>query len=128
MLIIGDKRVKSTPFFRVKTIEQIQKTLPNSIIVVNNLFENIDIVYFLQENELSFAIEITTLKEALFANALGAQFVIANFDLAKEVQILANEYLWDMKVLVTISKDSELEVVAKAFIDGVIYKNHIKDI
>ena len=128
MIIIGHKLIEAPLFFRVKKRSDIEKTLPNSVIVVNNLFENIDIISYLKENELPFAVEINSLKEALFANSFHASYVLCSLDLAKEVQTLANEYLWDMKVLVTILSESELEIVAKAFIDGVIYKNHIKDI
>ncbi len=128
MIIIGHQYIDSPPFFRVKILHTIEQTLANSVIVIENLYEKMDIIEFAKRNNLLFAIEIESLKEALLAQALGSSYVICDLDLAKEVQVLANEYLWDMKVLVAISKESELEVVAKAFIDGVIYKNYIKDL
>jgi len=78
-------------------------------------------------NSVPFAVIARSIKDAVVANHLGASFIIIeDLDLAREVQEIANEYLWDSKVIVTISKEEEIERVAKAFIDGAIIKKHIK--
>jgi hypothetical protein len=121
MLIFNHKYIESKKFIKISKIEDIKKTKPNDIVVLKGLKEPFDMAIYCHKNDIEYAIEINSLKEAIFANALGASFVICEFDLAKEAQALANEYLWDCKVLVKIKDEKSLEKVAKAFIDGVIF-------
>jgi len=122
MIILNHKFIESKKLVTISSIDDIKKTTPNDIVVLKGLKEPFDMAIYCHKNQIEYAVEISTLKEAIFANSLGASYVICDFNLAKEVQILANEYLWDMKVLATVN-EKELESVAKAFIDGVVIKN-----
>ena len=70
---------------------------------------------------------ISSVKEALIANANGVKFITCdNLKLAKKLQKLADDYLFDSKIALIISSDKELEKAANKRIDAVIYKNIIR--
>ena len=56
-----------------------------------------DIAIYCQENDIPFAVVVNTLDDALFANALGANYMICEEDDALMIQPIANEYLFDAK-------------------------------
>ena len=128
MLIFGDKYIPSASFVRVKTVEDIEQTNPTDILFLEEFVKPFELAKYAQENFLEYSVYVTSIKEALYANALGASYIISSFNFAKELQQIANEYLWDLKVLAIIESEKELEIVAKAFIDGAIYKNSIKEL
>ena len=66
-----------------------------------------------------------TLDDALFANALGAKFMICEEDVALTIQPVAQEYLFDARVLVHIENEKEIAKIAKSGIDGVIFTEAI---
>lgn len=72
-------------------------------------------------------IVVSNIKEALIANARGVKFIVCDsFKLAKKLQKLADDYLFDSKIALIISSDLELEKAAKNRIDAVIYKTAIR--
>ncbi len=128
MLIFGDKYIPSPTFVRVKSIEDIDQSNPTDILFLEEFSKPFKLAQYAKENFLEYGVYVNSLKEALYANALGASYILTRFALAKELQQIANEYLWDAKVLAIIESEKELEIVAKAFIDGAIYKNSIKEL
>ncbi len=128
MLIFGDRYIPSNNFIKIKSIEDIKKSSVQDILFLNDFSKPFELAKYCNENNLKYAIYANSIKDALYANALNCTFLISSLSLAKELQILANEYLWDMKVLSIIESENELETVAKAFIDGAIYKNWIKEL
>jgi len=128
VLIFGDKYIPSPDFVRIKTKEDIEKTNPTDILFLEEFAKPFELAKYMQENFLEYGVYVNTLLNGLYANALGASYILASFSMAKELQQIANEYLWDLKVLAIIESEKELEVVAKAFIDGAIYKNSIKEL
>ncbi len=127
MLIFGNAFIETPLFKKVESIEDISKTSPNDILYIPNFKAPFSLAKHCGTNSLEYAVKITSLKEALFANALGASYLVCEQELAKVVQNIADNYLWDLKVLAVISDDEELETTAKASIDGVIYQNYLKD-
>ena len=126
MLIFGHKDIESPNFVRVTNLEDISKTTPKDIILLEGMDESFDIAKHCFENSLIWAIVANSIKDAIYANALNVSYIIADFDKAKEVQSIANEYLWDAKILTPIGSDKELASVAKAGVDGVIFKFQYK--
>lgn len=62
--------------------------------------------------------------QAVIANANGINFLACeSLELAKSLQELANDYLFDSKIALLISNDNELLKAITARIDAVIYKN-----
>ena len=121
MLIFGHKFLHSERFYHISSIESIEHTLPNSLLFLEFDEKNLDIISYMRENDLNFALEVNTLKEALFSEHLGAKYIICKNDIAKSIQERAEHYLFDAKILCRIEEDSQIEVLATEGIDGVIY-------
>ncbi len=125
MIIYGHRFIPSDNFYHILNIDAISNTPPSSTLFLEFNEENLDIIEHLRINELSFALGIANITEIIYASALGASFIIIPKELALEAQNLANEYLFDAKILVKIENDSEIEELAKESIDGVIYSNAV---
>lgn len=101
------------------SIEAVKKTLPNEFLVING---NLELAKFCYENAVEYASVVKNLTEVLLLVNLGVKFLICeNLENAREIQKLAENYLFDSKVLLCISLDYEIEHAAKAGIDGVIF-------
>ena len=55
----------------------------------------------------------------------GSEIAAIEKELAKQIQKIADNYMYDSKILAIIKSNDELENIAKNEIDGVIYKNLI---
>ena len=122
MLIFGAKDIETPNLFNVTSVEDIKNSSPKDIVLLNSLSSPYSLAKYCQENELAYAVEIASIKEAIFASNLGASFIICNFELAKELQKIADNYLWDSKILAKISSEDEIESVAILGIDGAIVR------
>jgi hypothetical protein len=128
VLIFEDEYINSPKFVRINNIKDIDKTSPENILLLANFNKPYTLAKYCQQNSLTYAVEANSILDAIYASNLGASYLIANLELAKKIQKLANEYLWDMKVLATINSTNEIEVVAKAFIDGAIFIKRISNV
>lgn len=122
MIIIGDSLIPSSKLFKISKIEEIKSTKPNSTLYFR--FKD-EILKYCFENSLDFAVKIKSIKEAIFANALNAKYIVVEKKLAKKVQKIAENYMFDSKVLAIIEKSDEIEDIAKLQIDGTIYKKSL---
>ncbi len=127
MLIFGNKYIPSPQFKAITKIEDIKSTTAKDILYLNELKAPYTIAKWCADNALKYAVKVESIQEALFANAFLATYIVCEETLAIQLQNIANEYLWDSKILAVISDDSNLETLAKASVDGVIYQNYIKD-
>jgi len=125
MIIIGHPDIPFDPLYYVETIEEIAKTPPNSTLWLGSFAEAKDIAKHCYENHISYAVMAESLNDALLANALHAQYILADHSLASKLQKIAENYLFDAKILVPVSYESEMEIVAEAGIDGVIFQDAI---
>ncbi|HIP31117.1 MAG TPA: hypothetical protein EYG83_09985 [Sulfurospirillum arcachonense] len=124
MLIIGHPLIPFKPLYKVTKIEDIKKTKPNCTILID--FDDKELVQYSKAQDISLALHVKSIKDACLANALGAKFVVVDDDLlAKQVQNLATEYLFDTKILLQIADENAIEKAAKNFIDGVVFKKGI---
>lgn len=114
-------------FVTVQNTEDIANTKPKDILFLNSFAPPYDLAKHCLQNQLQYAVLVHSITEALFASAFNASFIVCEKPLATSLQNIANEYLWDLKILAIISNDNELETLAKASIDGAIYKTYIKD-
>ncbi len=126
MLIFGHPNIDSPKFIKIDSIDEIKNSNSNDIILIENIKEPFLLPNFLKKNNISYAVYINSIKDAIFSNALNATYAICNLDIAKDIQQIATEYLWDMKILAIINSDEMLEKVALYSIDGVIYENFLK--
>ncbi|WP_419764761.1 MAG: hypothetical protein ACNI28_13320 [Arcobacter sp.] len=120
MIIIGDKLIPYEETFYISSIDEISNTKPNSTI----FFEyDENILKYCFENGLLFGVIINSLKESIYANSLQAKYIICTNALDKTIQDLAENYMFDSKVLSIIDTSEQIESVATNKIDGVIYKD-----
>jgi len=120
MKIFGHPWIESEQFYVVENQEDIAKT-PANVTLKIEVF-NIELMKYCQANSLPYMINANDIKEAIFANILNAKYIKASKSLAKELMPIAQNYLFDAQILGVISKDSEIEELAKANVDGAWFK------
>lgn len=122
MIILGDKNLPYENISFISSIEEIVNTKANSTLL---FFYNLELLKYSYENELSSAVIVTSIKDAIYSNNLNAKYIISESDLATQIQKIADNYMYDSKNLVIINSNEEFEQIAKAQIDGAIFKELI---
>lgn len=123
MIIIGDNFVPFENISFISTIDDIKHTKANSTLI---FFYDAELLKYSYENDLSSAVIVTSITEAIYCNSLNAKYIISDKHLAIQIQKIADNYMYDSKNLVIISSNEEFEHIVKDEIDGVIYKDLIK--
>lgn len=128
MLIFGHKYFKTEPLYKINSWEDAQKTPSNSLLLFTFQMENyFDLIQKCNKNSVKYTLKVETLKEVIFAHNFGANYIVVEKSLAKNAQKVANEYLFDAKILAIIEHEDEIEELALFGIDGVIFSNTIKE-
>ncbi|MGE0051732.1 MAG: hypothetical protein AB7S49_09400 [Arcobacter sp.] len=122
MIIIGDDLIPFEELNLINSIEDIKNTKANSALL---FFYNEELLKYCFKNELTSAVVVKSIKEAIYCNSLNAKYIICEKKLAKKLQKIADNYMYDSKILAIIKSNDELENIAKNEIDGVIYKDLI---
>lgn len=123
MILIGDKLVPFEDIQRVLELSDIKNTKANSTI----LFEyDENILFYTYKNQLSTATIVNSIKEAIYCNSLNVKYIISEKELAIQLQKIADNYMFDAKILAIIDSNNEFEQIAKCEIDGVIYRDLLK--
>ena len=117
MLIFDKILTGDLPFFEIISKKDIQSTPPDSVVLFDY---NVELAKYCKNNSILFAMRINSIKELVYANALGCEYAIVKKDLVKTAQNIANEYIFDMKIILPIENDEELEWAVFEGIDGVI--------
>lgn len=123
MILIGDKLVPFEDVFLIKNIKDIENTKANSTVLFD--FEE-EILTYCYKNELFCAVVVNSIKEAIYCNNLNVKYIISEKELSIELQKIADNYMYDSKILAIIDSNEELVQVAKLEIDGIIYRNLLK--
>jgi len=125
MLLFGHKFIKSEEFFHIFDIDSIENTPSSSNIYLEFSEENLDIIEFLKLNNIVFALYVKNITEIIYASALEASYIIVNKALAKSAQNIAQNYLFDAKILAHIEDEDEIEEMALLGLDGIIFQEAI---
>ena len=125
MLIFGHRFLDTQSFFHIQSIEAIENTPPSSTIFVEFLESNLDIIKHLKNNQINFTLGVKNIEELIYASALEASFILVPKEILLSAQNIANNYLFDAKILVMITDESEIETMATSGVDGVIFSNAI---
>ncbi len=120
MQIFGHNFIENSKFTFVSDISEIKKTPANSIILMDF---NKEIITYCKEQNLTFGVHVETIKELVLASASQASYLLVDKNFAKEAQNIANEYMYDAKVLLISKDEDEIEFCAKNGIDGIIFSN-----
>ena len=125
MIIFGHDYFKNPPFYDVKSIDAILNTPSNSTLYIEFKPALLDVIEHCQLNDLSFALKVENLKDAIFGHNFNASYLITNRIMAPTIQKAADTYLFDAKVLCMIQEDEEIQELASLGIDGVIFSEGI---
>jgi len=126
MLIIGDPWIEYSSLYSIKSIDDIRRTPPNSIVLIDDISDSIEILKYTQKEGVSTALRVDDIKSAIYAHLLSVKYIISPASIAQELQSIAQNYLFDSQIIVEISDSSEIESYAKIGIDGVILSSAIK--
>jgi len=121
MLIFGHPLLPSETFYHIDGPEAIASTPAGSTLLFPWNASNLDIVEHCRSNDLPFALEVASVKEALFAENVGARYILVENTLAKSVQKVAETYLFDAKILSRLDDETQIEAMAYEGIDGVVF-------
>lgn len=121
MFIFGHPWIDSPRFVKVFSVEQIEKSSPEEILLLEPLNVSIELAKHCQRNGLRYAVTLNDIRDGIFANALGASFVVTEHELAITLQKIAEDYLFDTKILVLIEDERRIETMVRFGIDGVIF-------
>lgn len=117
MIIIGNKNIPYQDIKTIKFIEDIKNTDSSTIVY----FEyDIDIIKYCHKNHVRCAVKVSNITEAIFCNALDVYYIVSSN--ANDIQKIADNYMFDSKILQIITNDTDIPEVAKNEIDGSIYK------
>ena len=125
MIIIGHPWIESATFHKIFSKEDIVKSKATDIILLEPIVDSHELAQYCKQNSLPFAVTVNSLKEAIFANALGATYIICEENDALRIQPIAQEYLFDTRILVLIHNEKEIAKIAHFGIDGVIFTEAI---
>lgn len=123
MILIGDELVPYGQISFISNIEQINSTKANSIILFN--YDEV-LLKYAYENELSSAVIVKSIKDAIYCNNLKVKYIISEKSLSKQIQKIADNYMFDSRNLVIIDSNDEFEEMAITEIDGIIYRSLIQ--
>ncbi len=126
MLIFGHDYIDYDAFVAIDCIDDIASTQPNQTVFISSIKTNIDTVKYCKSNGVKYAIVCQSAKDAIFANALKASYIITDPNNSKVIQEIATEYMFDAKILASISSDDDIESIANLGIDGVILEQAIQ--
>ncbi len=125
MIIFGHPWIKSPKFRKVFKQSDIEKSGADEILLLEPLVDSHELARHCAANELPFAVTVNSLKDAIFANAIGADYIVCEEDDAMVIQPIAENYLFDTKVLALIFDEKEISKIARSNIDGVIFPEAI---
>ncbi len=125
MILIGHPEIESKLFYAITSQNDIANTPAQAPLLIE--FDTVLCTYCSQ-NKLSFGVHVKSIKSLVLAHALGASFLIVDTSLALNAQKIANEYLFDAKILLLCDNDESIEFCALHGIDGILFSQSIQRI
>ena len=125
MLLFGHPYIAYLPFYEVANDEEIANTPPNSTLFLSFTQSTLPLIQKIQKQKLPLALSVNSVSEVVFAHQLGAKYIIVSKNLSKTAQEIAENYLFDTKILCLITDEDALEEKILEGVDGVIYDRAI---
>lgn len=125
MILFGHPLIPSEQFYHISSIDAIANTPSNSIIALFFEEQNLDIITHLRDNNIRFALYVTSSVEAVLAENLRATYLIVLPKNGDDVQRVAEHYLFDAKVLGYCEEQEDLESLIDMRLDGAIFGDTI---
>jgi len=120
MILIGHTLIPSEPFYQIETKTQIAQTPANATV---SFTFNASLAEYCKAQNISFALHVKNIEELILAHALGASYFLVDKSLALQAQKIADDYLFDGKVLLKSNDNTEIEFAAIHSIDGIIFEH-----
>ena len=125
MIFFGHRFIENENLYHIQSIDAIHNTPSSSIIYLNFHEEKLEVVKHAVLNGVRVALHVANITELMYASAMGVSYIVVKKELAKTAQDLAQNYLFDAKILVNIESEDEIEELALLGLDGVIFSNAI---
>lgn len=125
MILIGHPLVTSPAFQVAESQEAVEKMAKSSLIAYVKGKNKESLWKFCDENSVKYASKAVSIKDAVLLNALGASYIICEKKQAASLQKLADDYLFDSKILLMVENEKEIEDAAGYRVDGVLFKGVI---
>ena len=125
MLFFGHRFIGNEQFYHISSIDAIQNTPPSSTVYIEYCEDNLEVIKHTISNEVKTALHVENITQVVYASALGASYIVVSKNLAISAQNIAQNYLFDAKILVSIDDESDIEELALGGVDGVICSNAI---
>ncbi len=120
MILIGDENIPYEKIKKINNINDIKNTHSNSTL----LFKfDIEILKYTSKNDLASAVIVNSIKEVIYSANFNAKYIIPNQDILNKTQKIADNYMFDSKILAVIKTNDEIEAMAIDEIDGIIYES-----
>ncbi len=121
MEIFGHNFIQNSQFFFISKIEDIKKTSSNCVVYFD--FDK-EIITYCKNQGILFGVKVKNITELILASASNAKFLLVDKNFAKEAQKIANEYMFDAKILLLSKNEEDIEFCAKNGIDGILFYEH----
>ena len=122
MEIIGFSEINNTNIIKISSNEEVKNTLANQLVIFDFY---LDLIKYCYKNEVEYGVIVKDIKEAILSNHFLAKYIIVKKENASSIQKIANNYMFDSKILQIIDSLDEIESVALNEIDGVISKESL---
>jgi hypothetical protein len=125
MIIIGHPWIDYKPFYFIKKADDIAQTPSRSCVIFPFSEENLPLAKQCHRNDVPFALICDSKRDILFAQALGCSYIVCDKTVAEAAQKFADGYLFDAKILLYSSVESDLEWAGEREIDGILFEEGI---
>jgi hypothetical protein len=122
-MLILEKPFSEETFIKANSIEEIKNSPSNSTIIFEYDDKLLETFLFCKKNNIPYGVIINEIKELIFIANLNSKYAFT-YDLqkAKIFQKIAENYLFDTKIILFIDSFEEIENLIQYQIDGVKLK------
>ncbi len=103
----------------IERFSQVDNTSPDDIVKLNF---DIELLEKLSTNDIECLVVANSIYEVVYANTLKADYILVPENITTQAQNIADNYMFDSKIIVSISNKKQLEVYAIEGIDGVVFE------
>lgn len=125
MLLFGHPLIQNALFYHVNSIDAIENTPPSGVILTEFDRNNTDILLHAHTNNLPLCVGVTSITELIIVANLNPHYILIPNTLVKQAQEIANEYLFDPKLLTIIQDEEEIEELATLGLGGAVFSSAI---
>ncbi len=118
LIILGDDSIQCKQIVAIDNFSQVDNSSPDDIIKLNF---DIKLLKKLSTNDIECIVVANSIYEVVFANKLKADYILVPKNITTQAQKIADNYMFDSKIIVSISTKKQLEVYATEGIDGVVF-------